>query len=394
MKAPSVTRALADMSTPPIPEAKGWLAAYDGAHGPTLDLSQAAPAYAPPPELMQALAEAAADPATAAYGPIRGETLLREAYAAELSAVYGAGVAADATAIVSGCNQAFVMTAMAAASAGDEVILPAPWYFNHKMALDMLGIRAVALPCRPEDGFVPDPAEAAALISPRTRAIVLVTPNNPTGAIYPPAILAAFAALAAERGLWLILDETYRDFLPEAGQRPHDVFAGALPPHVVQLYSFSKAFALPGYRLGAITGPPAVMEPLGKVLDTVQICAPRIGQIAVGRAMPALASWREANRAMIAKRGLAFRALMSGVPGWRIGSVGAYFGYVAPPAGLGPAEEVSRQLAQQFGVLALPGRYFGPDQDGWLRFAFANAAEERLAELPMRLARLQLSRRT
>ncbi len=196
---------------------------------------------------MAALAEAAADPATAAYGPIRGEEALRAAFAAETAAVYGARVGPEAVAITAGCNQAFVMAMMAIAGAGDEVILPAPWYFNHKMALDMMGMRAVPLPCRPEDGFAPDAAAAERLISPRTRAIVLVTPNNPTGAIYPPAVIAAFAAVARRRGLWLVLDETYRDFLPDPGFRPHGLFAqaGGPPEDVVHLYSFSKAFALP-----------------------------------------------------------------------------------------------------------------------------------------------------
>jgi aspartate/methionine/tyrosine aminotransferase len=153
----------------------------------------------------------------------------------------------------------------------------------------------------------------------------------------------------------------------------------------VQLYSFSKSFALPGYRLGAVMGPPAFMEPFGKVLDTVQICAPRIGQIAVGRTFPALGGWREANRAMIAARGQAFRRVMAEAQDWSIGSVGAYFAYVAPPPALGPAETACRRLAEEFGVLALPGRYFGPGQEGWLRIAFANAPEERLRELPARL---------
>lgn len=386
MSAPAVTGFLRDTGTPPIPEAKGWLAAYDGGAGPVIDLSQAAPAYPPPPPLCQALAEAAADPATAAYGPIHGEVLLRESYARELSRIYGGAIPAGASAIVSGCNQAFVMTAMAVAAAGDEVILPAPWYFNHKMALDMMGMRAVPLICRPDAGFVPDPAEAAKLITSRTRAIVLVTPSNPTGAIYPPETIAAFAEIAARRGLWLILDETYRDFLPEAAVRPHGLFAaeGGIPPHVIQLYSFSKSFALPGYRLGAVTGPPAFMEAFGKVLDTVQICAPRIGQIAVGRTIEALAPWREANREMIARRGGVFRRVMSGVPGWRVASVGAYFAYVAPPAGAGAAG-TARRLAQEAGVLVLPGAFFGPGQEGWLRVAFANAAEDALADLPRRL---------
>ncbi|MGL4240563.1 MAG: aminotransferase [Beijerinckiaceae bacterium] len=390
MSSPGVTAHLRDTGTPPIPEAKGWLAAYGGGRGPAIDLSQAAPAYAPPPALMQALAEAAGDPATAAYGAIHGEPGLRDIYAAEISRMYGATVPSAATAIVAGCNEAFVMAAIAIAAAGDEIILPSPWYFNHKMALDMLGIHARPLPCRPEDGFVPSAAAAAELINERTRAIVLVTPNNPTGSIYPPAMIAGFSRLAAERGLWLILDETYRDFLPAAGSRPHDLFAeaGGLPDHVIQLYSFSKSFAVPGYRLGAVVAPASFMEPFGKVLDTLQICAPRIGQIAVARAMPLLGGWREENRAMIAARGAMFRSIMAQAEGWTVGSVGAYFAYASPPEQLGAAEDVSRKLAQEAGVLMLPGRYFGPGQERWLRVAFANVDNDRLEELPDRLKAL------
>jgi aspartate/methionine/tyrosine aminotransferase len=388
MNGPSVTASLRDTGTPPIPEAKEWLSAYDCRHGPSIDLSQAAPAYPPPGGLLGALAEAAADPATAAYGPIRGEGVLRGAYAAEISSIYGAAIPDDAVAILAGCNQAFVAVMMSIAAAGDEILIPAPWYFNHKMALDMLGIHATALPCRAGSGFVPDVAEAAALLSPRTRGIVLVTPNNPTGAIYPPEVIAAFSELAAARGLWLVIDETYRDFMPEAAQRPHGLFAaaGGAPAHVVQLYSFSKAFALPGYRLGAVAGPPSLMGPFAKVLDTVQICAARVGQIAVGRSMAGLAGWREENRAMIARRAAAFRRVMAEAQGWRIGSVGAYFAYAAPPKRAGGAAAAARRLAQETGVLMLPGSFFGPGQEEWLRVAFANASEEALGDLPRRLA--------
>jgi aspartate/methionine/tyrosine aminotransferase len=102
--------------------------------------------------------------------------------------------------------------------------------------------------------------------------------------------------------------------------------------------------------------------------------------------MAALIDWREENRAAIAARAAAFQAAMAAAPGWTVGSVGAYFAYVAPPPAMGPAERVCRRLAEAFGVLALPGRYFGPGQEGWLRVAFANAPPERLAELPRRLA--------
>jgi aspartate/methionine/tyrosine aminotransferase len=382
---PEANPFLVDTGTPPIPEAKGWLASYDGSRGAVIDLSQAAPGHAPPPVLLRALAGAAADPATARYGPIRGEDSLRAAYARDLERAYGTPFNADDSVIVSGCNQAFLMAVLSVARAGDAVILPYPWYFNHKMALDMLGIETIPLPCRPENGFVPDVAEIAALMTKRTRAIALVTPNNPTGAVYPPATIRAVSECAQQHGLWLILDETYRDFLPLGQDRPHDLFASGIPVHVLQLYSFSKAYSLPGYRLGAISAPGGIMPELAKVLDTVQICPPRVGQIAVGSVMEETLAWREANRATIAGRAEAFRRALLPLNAWQIGSVGAYFAYVKPPHGAGDAAAFARHLAVNEGILALPGSYFGPDQEQWLRIAFANADEAQLATLGQRL---------
>src|SRR5262249_40132885 len=146
----------------------------------------------------------------ASYGPIIGDAALREALALDVNRVYGADVGAADIAITTGCNQAFFIVMMALAKPGDEIILPAPWYFNHKMTLDMLGISVTLLPCRAQNGFVPSVEEARALIGPATRAIVLVTPNNPTGATYAGDTLAAFRDLAAEAGIALVIDETYR----------------------------------------------------------------------------------------------------------------------------------------------------------------------------------------
>ncbi len=382
---PSTNPLLVDTGTPPVPEAKGWLAAYGGGSGPPIDLSQAAPGHAPPGILLKALAEAAADPATARYGPIRGEDGLRAAYASDLARVYGAPLSPEDSVIVSGCNQAFLMAVMSVARAGDAVILPSPWYFNHKMALDMLGIEAIPLPCHPHNGFVPDPADAARLITARTKALVLVTPNNPTGAIYPARTIHALSKLAAECGLWLILDETYRDFLPPGQSRPHDLFDQGIPDHVMQLYSFSKAYCIPGYRLGAISAPQRLMPQLAKVLDTVQICPPRIGQIALGKVMAETLNWREGNRAMIAARAAAFSGTMRALNAWQVGSVGAYFAYVRPPQFEGEAIGLAQRLAMDHGVLVLPGSYFGPGQEQWFRVAFANADDQQLSALGQRL---------
>lgn len=376
---------LVDTGTPPIPEAKAWLQAYRGERGPAIDLSQAAPAQPPPPVILEALTAAAADPATARYGAIQGEPALRQAYAAELSRSYGAPFSAADSVITTGCNQAFILAMLGVAKAGDGVMLPYPWYFNHKMALDMLGIETVPLPCRAQTGFVPSVEDAAALASPRLKAIVLVTPNNPTGAIYPEETIAAFSQLAAERGLWLILDETYRDFLPPDQQRPHGLFESGLPDHVISLYSFSKAYCLPGYRLGALTAPPALQAELSKALDTVQICPPRIGQLAVAATMAATLAWREENRRAMAARAQAFQAVMEKLPDWSLGSIGAYFAYVRPPPHRGGAAALAQELATLHGVLTLPASYFGPEQEDWLRVAFANADEQELQALGERI---------
>ena len=232
---------LLSTASPPIPEAKSWVAKYDGSAGPLIDLSQAVPGYPPHPEMLKRLGEAASSREAAQYGPITGDEALRSVYASQVSAVYGAHVAPENIAITAGCNQAFIVAILAVAKAGEAVMLPTPWYFNHKMALDMLGIETVPLPCRAENGFVPDAKDARILLQDHVRAIVLVTPNNPTGAVYPPSTILGFKRLCAERGITLILDETYRDFISADG-RPHAVFASDIWRRtVIQLYSFSKA---------------------------------------------------------------------------------------------------------------------------------------------------------
>jgi len=173
---------------------------------------EAVPGYPPHPELLKHLAAAAGTTAAAKYGDIYGDQALRDVLATELTSLYRGNVEADEIAITSGCNQAFVLVALALAKAGDNILLPSPWYFNHQMTLNMLGIEPRALPARAEHHFIPDPKEAEALIDASTRAIVLVTPNNPTGAIYPPATIAAFAALCRLKGIWLIVDEPIATF--------------------------------------------------------------------------------------------------------------------------------------------------------------------------------------
>ena len=382
---------LLDTGTPPIPEAYAWTSRYDGSAGPLMNMAQAAPGSPPPPELLARLSAGAADPAGARYGAISGDDGLRKAFAAEQSSVYGADIGAGEVIVTTGCNLAFFVSMLALAKAGDNVLLPAPWYFNHHMALQMLGIEARVLPLRAEEGFVPDVAVAGKLIDARTRAIVLVTPNNPTGAIYPAATISGFADLAQAHKIWLVMDETYRDFLPAAHGRPHVLFGRKTwRNHILQLYSFSKAYCIPGHRLGAITAGAGIVPELEKALDTMIINPPRPSQAAVAWGIGALGAWRQTNRDEINQRGEACRAALAGLNDWRLSSLGAYFAYVRHPFVGKPSLAVAEALATRRGVLALPGTYFGPGQDDHIRIAFANAGTSVIAMLPERLRGLQV----
>jgi aspartate/methionine/tyrosine aminotransferase len=382
---PTLNPLLLDTGSPPIPEILGWGGRYAERGGVLLNLCQAVPSHPPAPGMLDRLARAAGDPGCATYGPIAGDLALREAYAADLGIVYGGRRDASQVAITAGCNQAYFVAMMALAGRGDAVLLPTPWYFNHRMTLDMLGIEPRPLPCHPSCDFVPDPAAAAALIDHRVRAVVLVTPNNPTGAIYPPEVIAHFHALCRERGIWLVLDETYRDFLPPGLNRPHDLLSGdAWPENLVQIYSFSKSFAIPGHRLGAIGAPPALLPELSKVMDCVQICASRAGQAALAWGLGALGSWRAANRAEMTARAEGLRGAFSRLPGWELQSLGAYFAYVRHPFGKSSAWAVVEQLASERGVMCLPGPAFAGDE-AHLRIAFANLDTASIAVMEERL---------
>ena len=243
-----------DTASPPIPQVQAWGRAYDGHRGNLIDLCQAVPGYPPPPAMLERLAGAAGRPEAAKYGLILGDEALREAYAAHLSAFYDGQIGADQVAITAGCNQAFFAAILTLVERGGRVMLPTPVVLQPQDDLRHAG-PADAGPAlhSPSAASCPIPEEAERLLDTSVRAIVLVTPNNPTGAIYPPQTIAKFHALCQRRGLWLILDETYRDFLPPDRAAPHGLMGDkAWPDHLVQLYSFSKAYAMPGHRVGAL----------------------------------------------------------------------------------------------------------------------------------------------
>lgn len=380
---------------PPVMEARRWLeAATFTADRPLINVSQAAPVAPPPPEMLEAMAEIIkTDPAAHLYGPVLGLPDLRAEVAARWSRLYNGNVEAANIAITSGCNQAFAATIATLCTEGDEVILPIPYYFNHRMWLDMAGVKTVAL--QTGAGLIPDVGAAEALITPRTKAIVLVTPNNPGGAEYPKATVAAFYELCRARGLALILDETYRDF-DSRDEAPHALFEHFdWDQTLIQLYSFSKAYRLTGHRVGAICCSPARLAQVEKFLDTVTICANQLGQRAALWGMRNLDDWLKGERAEILDRRKAIEEHFPrlAAKGWKLLGCGAYFAYVEHPFEM-PSHALAPKLVQDIGVLLLPGTMFmpqdHPEAERQLRIAFANVDRAGIAALFERLETLAL----
>ena len=372
----------------PIGESKDWITGREfPADKPLLDVAQAVPGYPPADSLIEHLAGLLARPATSLYTGIFGMPELRGALASHMSDAYGGRVVAGQVAITAGCNQGFCAVMTAIAQPGHEVILPLPYYFNHQMWLEIQGIRPVHMLFSEDNNTVPPASAAAELITPRTRAIALVTPNNPTGAVYPPEVIHDFYELAKTHGLALVLDETYKDFIDAAGP-PHALFQDPdWPETLVQLYSFSKAYCLTGYRVGSVICGPELAGEFAKIQDCIAICAPRIGQEAALYGLLHLADWREQKAGLMSERARslseAFRA--SNELRYELVSVGAYFAYVKHPFRGKPAIEVAKRLVDEQNVLCLPGSTFGPGQEDYLRVAFANLETAQIGTLLERL---------
>lgn len=381
--------AFAATEPPPVMEARRWIEGVSfPADRPLINVSQAAPVDSPPLGLRQALAEAALnDPNAHLYGPVLGLPALREEIAQQWSTTYGGRIAPHQVAITQGCNQAFCTVMATLAGPGDEVILTTPWYFNHKMWLDMASVTTV--PLETDATLIPSAEMAAALISDRTRAIVLVSPNNPGGVEYPAETLAAFRDLCRARGLALIVDETYRDFDSRSGA-PHDLFrdpdwAGTL----IQLYSFSKAYRLTGHRVGAVVASPERLAEVEKFLDTVAICPSQLGQIGALWGMRNLGQWLAGERDEILSRRAAMVAGFTRLPGWRLLGCGAYFAYVEHPYAMA-SDALCKRLVTGASLLMLPGTMFQPEGSAagrrQIRIAFANVDATGIAEVIRRLA--------
>jgi len=350
-----------------------------------LDLAQAAPQYPAAPAVIQHIVDVARDAQGGTYTEVPGLTRLRTAFAAELSRDYDGSVEPDNVVITAGCNQAFSLVASALADPGDEIVLPLPYYFNHDMWLRLNGISPVYL--EPDATLVPRAADVEPLITPHTRAIVLVTPGNPSGATIDAAGIAAFAQVARRHDIALILDETYRSFRG-TDEPAHRMFGDPeWDRTVVSLHSFSKDFAIPGYRVGAVIASADLNREVCKLMDCVAICAPRIGQEAAWAGLTHARAWRAARAREIGQQRTWFAEAMRLRPGgFELLSCGGFFGWIRHPFPDRPTEDVVSELVVKHSTLLIPGTAFLPEDRGVLRVSVSNLDEAAIATLSDRLA--------
>ena len=382
---------LCSVQSPPVMETSEWVADVGWPDDKSLlDVSQAAPTESPPDSLLRELAHTVlTDRETHTYGPILGLPDLRAEIAARWSSEYRAEISPDQVAVTSGCNQAFCAAALSLCRAGDALLVPVPWYFNHGMWLGMTGVEARPLPSG--DVLVPDPDRARALLDRNVKGIVLVTPNNPTGTEYPSDVVDAFFDLAQSAGIALIVDETYRDF-DSRESSPHGVFArGGWDETFIHVYSFSKAYRLTGHRVGALVSSPSRISQIEKFLDTVSICPNQLAQRGALFGLRNLAGWKAREREKILRRRAAVTEGFLELDGWNLKGCGAYFAYVEHPFD-SPSREVSQRLLREQAILTIPGSMFvpvssGPDHGGdrHIRIAFANIGQSEIRELFNRL---------
>lgn len=366
---------------PPISEVKRWLAERPDDGKELIDLCQAVPDYAPAPELTAYLSRLVHDPLTSKYSPDEGVLEVREALCGYYGRKYGAQLSPANFCLTIGASQAFWLALVTIARAGDEVVVQAPYYFDHPMALDMLGIRGVYAAFVEAESGVPNPAIIESMITAKTRAILVVSPSNPTGAITSPSIIRELLDVAKRHGIFLILDETYNEFIP-GGLRPHELFTDPVwGDNFVQVASFGKTYALTGYRAGVMVASEEFIHHALKAQDTMAVCQPRITQQAIKFGVEQLDQWVAANREMMARRHDLFRDEFRQLGNrFYLAASGAFFAWVRHPFSGLSGRQVARRLVDEAALLCLPGEVFGPGLEGYLRLAFGNIHEQSVPE--------------
>ena len=346
----------------------------------TISLGQGVVHYGPPQAALDAARQALSNPDTHGYQDGVGIPELIAAIDEKLRRDNGIerhdGLRVMATA---GGNMAFVHAILAITNPGDEVILPVPFYFNHEMAIQMADCTAVLVPT--DDRYQLDLDAIRRAVSPRTRAIVTVSPNNPTGAVFPEAALRAVNELCRERGLFHISDEVYEYFT--YGSTAHaspGAFAGA-DEHTISLFSLSKAYGFAGWRLGYMVYPESLHEAIAKVQDTVLVHPAVISQVAAVAAMDAGPAYcRQHLQAYAEVRDIVMAELRSLEPLCTVPPAdGAFYCFLRVNVDVDPMR-VAERLIREHRVAVTPGHAFGATRGCYFRVAYGALQKATVAE--------------
>ncbi len=360
-------------------------------HPGTISLGQGVVHYGPPREATDRLARFLGDPENHKYKSVEGIAELVERLEAKLEADNGiiAGGAADAVSrvvVTAGGNMAFFNALLAIADPLDEIILLAPYYFNHEMAVAMLNCRAVVVPL--DANYQLDQAAIERAVTSRTRAIVTISPNNPSGAVYSREALVAVNELCRRLGIYHISDEAYEYFVYDGARHFSPGSLAGAAEYTISLYSLSKAYGMASWRVGYMVIPEALTVAIRKAQDTILICPPVVSQqVAVG----ALEAGPDFCRRQIERVGEVRHRVLDELDAVRSfctipPALGAFYFLLRVDTRLDDMTIVER-LVREFGVAVIPGTTFGIETGCYLRVAYGALDAHTIAEGIGRLVR-------
>ena len=351
----------------------------------TISLGQGVVYYPPPPAVYEGITEFRSDDGNHAYKLVQGIPSLLDALRVKLLDENGIGVEPLKHLVVTaGGNMAFMNAVLAITDPGDEIILLSPCYFNHEMAVTMASCTPKLV--RTDDVFQPHAADIESAITGRTRAVVTVSPNNPSGAIYPESTLLEINDLCRDHGIYHISDEAYEYFAYDGKNVYSPGSLAGAGDHTISLFSLSKAYGMASWRMGYMVIPEPLLDPIKKIQDTILICPPVVSQFAAVRALAAGRSYCLAKRAEIEAVRLVLLAQLGRLAhGVTVGPAdGAFYVLLKIDTDL-DAMAVVRALVKDHGVAVIPGTAFDLTDGCFLRIAYGalhrKTAEEGIGRL-------------
>jgi aspartate/methionine/tyrosine aminotransferase len=332
-------------------------------------LGRGDPDFHTPPHIVEA-AKAALDANHHHYTGPTGIPALREAIATNLGDRYGLDYGADEVVVTAGAQEAIMLTMLGLCSPGDEVLITSPRFTTYDTAVRLCGGTPVPVPTWERDDFALDVAEIEARITPRTRMFVLVSPNNPTGAVTPPDAIRAIAEMAIRHDLIIVADEIYGRLVYAPNEHLSIATLPGMRERTVTLNGFSKAYAMTGWRVGYLAAPRALVEMLTEPRHTLSINACTISQHA---ALAALTGPQEPIEAMIEAYDERRHWLMPALTeaGYTYGHPGGAFYIYTNVSSTGlPAPDFCERLLRETGVMLFPGTMFGDGSTDYIRISY------------------------